>query len=175
MKQGDLAIMVVYQLADAYQMFETPEVTVRIGDTYVSDNAPCKVYASAAASLGHHPWPYAKKYLEVRLLSEAVPVMKNDVRYSLANKIEVVREIPLEELRQNPEFDAACVENEKKNKEFQAWFYNEINELRSIREEEKRLFEKRYKKMRVIAILPMILVVVGYLLLPLLLSWLGLL
>lgn len=175
MKQGDLAIMVVRQLADAYKIFDNAEVTVKVGDTYMSDNVPCNVYETAVASLGHHPWPYIKKYLEVQLLSEPVPVVRNDVMYSLVDKVQVMREIPLEELRQNPEFDAACVANEKKHEEFQIWFENEMEEIKKRREEKERLFESRYKKMKVVALLPAIFVVIFYLLIPLCLSWLGLL
>lgn len=175
MKQGDLAIMVVRQLADAYKIFDDAEVTIKVGDTYMSDNVPCNVYESAAASLGHHPYPYAKKYLEVRLHSEPVPVVRNDVRYSLVDKLEVMREIPLEELRQNPEFDAACVANEKKHEEFQVWFENEMDEYKKRREEQEKLFESRYKKMKVVALLPAVAVIVGIVIVPLLLYWLGLL
>ena len=173
MKQGDIAIMVVRQLADAYKIFEDAEATVKIGDIYMSDTVPCNVYESAAASLGHHPYPYAKKYLEVRLLTEPVPVVRNDVRYSLVDKVEVVREIPFEELRHNPHFDAACVENKKKHEEFQAWYDNEIEELRSRREEDEQLLKEKEKKVRKIIWIPAFIVIVGYFLLPLCLSWLG--
>ena len=175
MKQGDLAIMVVRQLADAYHVVDNIEIVIRIGNTYTSDNVPGNFYETAAATLGHHPWPYAKKYLEVRLLSEPVAVIRNDVRYIIADKFEVVREIPLEELRQNQEFNAACVENEKKREEFQMWFENEMDVIKKGREEQERMFEKRYKKMKVVALLPAIFVVIFYLLIPLCLSWLGLL
>ena len=170
MKKGDLAIMVVRRLRDAYKVFEKEDVTVKIGDTYSSDNKPCEVYENAKATLSRHPYPYAKNYLEVKLLSDPVAVVKDNVRYLSADNIEVVREIPLEELQKDPDFEHACIENKKRQQASQELFETQMAEMQKEREKEELNFSKKMKIGIIVAAMPLAFVIIFGFLLPLLLT-----
>lgn len=78
-------------------------------------------------------------------------------------------EIPLF-VRMHPLFLKIAVKNND-----QLWLEIALEAMRVEREEREKLFEKRFKLAKKVAFLPLLFILVFYLILPLILCWLGIL
>ena len=161
MKKNETGIMVVTRFEDGYVVSGPVKRVIKFGETE-EVNTDYPVYENAVATLKENPYPYAAKYLRVRALSEPIPVVRNEARFFMVGKVEVLEEIELSELRKEPEFDAACIANEKKHNEFENWFDQEMKELQFRTEVEERLRNARSEKQKIILMLLVIFVLAGF-------------
>ena len=111
-----------------------------IGKVYDSEKGYC-FCDTAFATLDYYENPLTTRYLEIEVLSDASDM--GDRHSFLANKIKIVREISIDELRADSSFDERCkhyeVLRDKAHKEVK----KELDDLHEYYEREDRIRKKK--------------------------------
>jgi hypothetical protein len=168
--KGDLGVKAVSKLGEDYCLKHNRESILKIGEVFKSEHG-CSYCVEASETLKYYEYPYAMKYLEIEILSEP---WKGDDEYTyFASEVKVIREIPLNELREDHVFNDACIRNEQKQKENQKQFESQMQEIRAEREKREKISEIKLKHIKKNAILSFVVPVVLLIILPLVLYYLG--
>lgn len=141
-----------------------------VGKQYGSENGYC-FCDTAYATLEYYENPLTTKYLEVESLVEAGDM--GDGHSFISNKIKIIREIELEELRQDSNFNARCVVAEEIRDEAWKKIDEEMKSLHEDLEKEDKIRRRKLMLAGKVACIPLIVFIILWIILPLALHYLG--